>query len=293
MTDQSPPPTPPASGRGVACTRATPRQGTSYMAFRHEPLDEDDPLLGFRPVPHKAARRNSIVPARQRAFIASLAECGIVSQAARSIGASMEALYKLRQKPGAEEFRAAWDAAIDRGVMRLEDTALARAIEGEERMVVSGGQVLGHETRFNENLVMFFLRNRRAARYDAQKEIGPGHPVYEKVRDAYEAEQNRINNDPARMAKISRSLEVKIAGWRQSLIERWEAQRKAAIEKEGGVAPRLVLIDRETGEILDRETTLAELLAAEKEQEERARARFPSPPGPGASEDDGEGGKTD
>jgi hypothetical protein len=152
------------------------------MAFRHEPLDPDDPLLGFRPVPHKAARRNSIGPARQRAFIAALAECGIVTQAARSIGASMEALYKLRNKPGAEEFRAAWDAAVDRGVMRLEDCALARAMEGEERMVVSAGQHMGYERRFNDNLVMFFLRNRRGERYAPDwRSIRPGHPLYEKI----------------------------------------------------------------------------------------------------------------
>jgi hypothetical protein len=180
MTDLSNTPQPPHNP--PACTRATPRQGTSYMAFRHEGLDPDDPLLGFKPVPHKQARRNSIVPARQRAFIASLAECGIVTQAARSIGASMEALYKLRNRPGAVEFRAAWDAAVDRGVMRLEDTALARAIKGEERMVVSAGKHMGTEIRHNEALVMFFLRARRGERYAPDwRALKPGHPVYERI----------------------------------------------------------------------------------------------------------------
>jgi hypothetical protein len=61
---------------------------------------EDDPLLGFVPVPHSRPRRNSITPDRQRAFIAALA--------AREIGASLEALYKLRNRPGAEGFRTAW-----------------------------------------------------------------------------------------------------------------------------------------------------------------------------------------
>ena len=62
--------------------------------------------------------------------MAALAATEIVTQAARSIGKSMEALYKLCNQPGAEGFAAAWDAAVDRGVQRLEDTALARAIEG-------------------------------------------------------------------------------------------------------------------------------------------------------------------
>lgn len=167
-------------------TRATPRQATSRTAFSAEPPAEDDPILSFTPVPHVAPRRNSITADRQRAFIAELAACGIVTQAARAIGASLEALYKLRNRPGAEGFRAAWDAAVDRGVARMEDCALARAIEGEERMVVSAGKVLGTEVRHNEALVMFFLRQRRSTRYSAGAGWGgnlrPGNPTYERIR---------------------------------------------------------------------------------------------------------------
>ena len=123
-----PPLTPPAGGRGtITPTRAIARQATSAVAYAALPPDPDDPLLGFEPVPHTAPRRNSITPDLQRAFIAHLAATGIVTQAARAIGKSMEAIYKLRQRPGAEGFRAAWDAAIDRGVARLEAGALARA----------------------------------------------------------------------------------------------------------------------------------------------------------------------
>jgi hypothetical protein len=152
------------------------------MAFRGEEPDPDNPLLSFEPVPHVAPRRNSITAERQRAFIAHLAATGIVKQAARHIGASLEALYKLRSKPGAEAFSAAWDRAIDRGVTRLEDCALARAIEGEERMVVSAGKVVGSERRHNEALVMFFLKNRRGERYAPDwRAIRPGHPLYERI----------------------------------------------------------------------------------------------------------------
>jgi len=162
-------------------TRKTPRQATSYMTVRNgEPPALDDPLLDFAPVPHVAPRRNSITAKRQRDFISHLAATGIVSEAARHIGASMEALYKLRQRPGAQEFCAAWDAAVDRGVQRLEDGALARAIRGEERMVVSAGQHMGSEIRHNDALVMFFLKNRRADRYGSQ--VQPGHPLYERIR---------------------------------------------------------------------------------------------------------------
>ncbi len=91
---KDPPLTPPASGRGTDTTnrRATPRQATSAVAHAAEPPAPDDPLLQFAPVPHKQVRRNSITPELQRKFIAHLAATGIVSEAARHIGKSMEAI---------------------------------------------------------------------------------------------------------------------------------------------------------------------------------------------------------
>ncbi len=154
------------------------------MAFRGQTLDPDDPLLAFKPVPHKAPRRNSITPKRQRAFIAQLAATGIVTDAARHIGASTEALYNLRIKAGAEEFRAAWDAAVDHAMARVEGAAVQRSIEGVERPIVSGGKLLGWYRVHNEALVMFMLRRRRPERYgsDLTAELKPGHPLYEKIK---------------------------------------------------------------------------------------------------------------
>jgi hypothetical protein len=186
------------------------------------PPAPDDPLLGFVPVPHVQPRANSITPDVQRAFIAQLAATGIVSAAARHVGKSIEGLYKLRQRPGAEGFRAAWDAALDRGVSRLEDSALARAINGEERLILHGGEVIGAERRHNEALVMFFLRNRLPHRYDQQKDIGPDHPVYRKVAAAYEAEQRRRANDPVARAKGRKSLDILFGRWFKALETMWE-----------------------------------------------------------------------
>ncbi len=149
----------------LSCTSANPSQRTSRAAFIGPEPSPDDPLLGFAPFLHPCPRRNSITPDRQRAFIAALAASGSVRQAARAIGASMEALYNLRARGGAKEFAAAWEKAIDLGIARLEDTALARAIEGEVRPVVARGEIIGEYRVHNEALVMFLLRHRRAARY--------------------------------------------------------------------------------------------------------------------------------
>ena len=123
-----------ASGQAV-CHRRTGRQATSAVAYTGTEPDTDDPLLSFAPHIHPHPRSNSITPERQRRFIATLAATGIVTQAARESsfclplrymrqrGKGMEALYKLRARPGAQGFAAAWDAALERGVQRLEDCA--------------------------------------------------------------------------------------------------------------------------------------------------------------------------
>ena len=145
-----------------------PSRRTSRTANPGEPPAPDDPLLGFAPYRHAAPRRNSITPDRQRAFIAALAASGIVTQAAREIGASLEALYRLRNQPGAEGFAAAWEAAIDRGMLRLEDCALERALTGEVRPVVRGGEVVTTWRRYDTALLLFLLRQRRGHRYGGQ-----------------------------------------------------------------------------------------------------------------------------
>ena len=113
------------------------------------------------------------------------------------IGASLAALYKLRNKPGAEEFAAAWDEAVDRGVLRIEHGALQRAIEGVERPIVSGGKLLGWHRVHNEPLVMFLLRQRQPERYGAaiQLALRPGHPLYDRIKREVLAEDDESEEE--------------------------------------------------------------------------------------------------
>jgi hypothetical protein len=70
---------------------------------RHVPL--------FHPVP-VGTRRDGWTLERQADFIGHLAEKRSVLAAARAVSMSRESAYRLRRRPGAASFAAAWDAAL-------------------------------------------------------------------------------------------------------------------------------------------------------------------------------------
>ena len=87
----------------------------------------------FAPVPVRA-RRDGWTPQRQQEFIRYLAAgCG-PSEAARAVGKTKQSAFTLRERPGAESFRAAWDAAAGFARERRFDASpksgAAAALEG-------------------------------------------------------------------------------------------------------------------------------------------------------------------
>ena len=175
------PSSPPPSKRNK---RAIPRQATSDVAweFTHLDIPHDDPLLAFEPVPHVQPRRNSITPDVQRAFIAHLAATGIVKSAAAHVGKSIEALYKLRQRPGAEGFCDAWDEALRWGVLRLEDCAIERALAE------------GFSNPRANSMLAWVLNYRGFMRVDA-RDVVPGHWLYEQIKERVLRELEEARED--------------------------------------------------------------------------------------------------
>ena len=84
----------------------------------------------FTPVPTRRARADGWTRERQREFIAALVHGGDVARAARAVGMSMQSAYRLRKRPGAESFAAAWQAALDRASDDALEAALERALAG-------------------------------------------------------------------------------------------------------------------------------------------------------------------
>lgn len=151
------------------------------------PPDQRPPIPDFTPVPRRP-RFDGWTPERQRAFIFALAEIGSVKAAAKRINMSAEGAYYLRRQPGAEGFRAAWDAALDHGVQNLADIAIARAIEGVPVPVFYRGEVVGEKRWFNDRLLMFILKHHMPGRYGARP-LAPGAKHVETLRREWEAER--------------------------------------------------------------------------------------------------------
>ena len=224
------------------CFRQTPRQATSAVAHVAPEPEEDDPLLAFTPYIHTAPRRNSITPPLQRRFVSTLAATGIVTQAARSIGKSMEALYKLRARPGAEGFAAAWDAALERGVQRLEDCALERAIRGTATPIVSHGEILGWWDKPDNALLRFLLQHRLREKYGTtlrDSDVRPGHPLYDRIAREVEEERGRLARDPQQMERIRGSIQRKFEAACRRFADGWNARIADYMRDNPGVIPKL------------------------------------------------------
>jgi hypothetical protein len=73
--------------------------------------DQPKPRPAFAPVPLRA-RRDGWTAERQREFIRILHLKRSISAACRAVGLSRKSAYKLRERPGAEGFAAAWDSAF-------------------------------------------------------------------------------------------------------------------------------------------------------------------------------------
>lgn len=103
-------------------------------------------IPAFTPVPLRP-RPDGWSPVRQAEFIGLLAQTRCVKKAAMLVGMSRESAYRLRRKPGAEEFVAAWDAILGapgtpKAKVTLE-TLFQRIRQGSYRPILRGGRYVG------------------------------------------------------------------------------------------------------------------------------------------------------
>lgn len=120
--------------------------------------------IAFTPVVSRR-RQGGWTAARQRAFIAALQDGVSVRAAARCVGLSVQSAYKLRERPDADSFAAAWDLAME---MAEDDAAMVaheQGVVGELRPIYYRGKLIGQRRVFNNRLLLALLK-RRESRLD-------------------------------------------------------------------------------------------------------------------------------
>jgi hypothetical protein len=97
----------------------------------------------FTPVPLRY-RRDGWTPRRQADFLGRLAAARSVSAAAAFVGMARESAYRLRDRPGAESFAAAWDAVLasrgDESRMSTSELLWHRVHCGKLKPIMRGGE---------------------------------------------------------------------------------------------------------------------------------------------------------
>ena len=106
-------------------------------------------IPAFTPAPVRA-RKDGWTPERQREFIRLLHVTRNIGKAATAVGMSRRSAYRLRGRPGAEGFAAAWDAAFafKPPPARTNFSQLwYRALFGKTKPIVRRGKQVGTITQ--------------------------------------------------------------------------------------------------------------------------------------------------
>jgi hypothetical protein len=145
-------------------------------------------------VPLLRVRRAGWTAERQRGFIAALARLGCVATAAQAVGISARSAHKLRERPGAESFAAAWDAALEDGLDERRAALFERATMGTVAPRYRNGRVVGLVHSFDLRSAMAVL-SARGLDLEARRVEAARRRSYRKA--LKEAEEKRLSRPAA------------------------------------------------------------------------------------------------
>lgn len=118
----------------------------------------------FAAVPRASTRHDGWTEDRQRRFVALLALTGSVEQAVRGVGKSGASAYRLRKRPDAAGFAAAWDDALDYARDRAFAAAVDRAVDGVTVARFYRGRFNGTAHRYQHDGLLAALKKAEAAK---------------------------------------------------------------------------------------------------------------------------------
>ncbi len=130
--------------------RRTPAPTPTPAAATHAPV----PAPRARP-----PRHNEWTRAKMAAFLRELAASQCVAHAARSVGMSRQAAYKLRNRLAGTPFALGWEVALEAGLQQLAHAVMDRALNGEEVPHYYHGELVGSSRRYDNRLAAWVLEN--------------------------------------------------------------------------------------------------------------------------------------
>lgn len=155
----SPSPSPPAPGGDLPLSSPGHDPDAAARSLFEAALD-----AGRDARPGRATRADGWTPERIAIFLNTLAETGLVTDAAQAAGMSGSSAYALRNSAKGRAFGLAWDAAVQRAGASIADTLTARALRGWDEPVFHEGKLIGHRRRYDNRLATRLLNrhDRRA-----------------------------------------------------------------------------------------------------------------------------------
>lgn len=153
-----------------------PEPGTALTVTDPDEDDTPEPYdpAEYRWVPvRRRPRYDGWTEEKQRCFIETLADTGLVNVAAQAVGMSRETAYRLRRSPHGAAFARAWDAARHHAGGLIEDIAFERAIEGTEQEVLNrDGEVVTTRLVHDNRLLKYLLSHLKPERYGRARPPG-------------------------------------------------------------------------------------------------------------------------
>ena len=144
------------------------------------PAPTDLPVIELR------RRHDGWTAERQRTFLTVLAETGCISDACTQAGVSSRSAYRLRQRPDAAAFAAAWDQALRLATLRLTTIAFERAIKGTVREFWKDDERVG-ETRAPSDKLLTFLLGHLLPRQGAPSRLDAFDTALAEIRTGFPA----------------------------------------------------------------------------------------------------------
>lgn len=121
-------------------------------------------------------------------FLEAFRQTGVILSAAEAAGCARRSIYNWLEHD--EEFAAAYRQAEVESTERLEREMIRRAVEGTEKPVFQGGQLVGKIREYSDTLLIFALKARKPHVYRERVEVQHSGEIdrHEKLTDEERAQ---------------------------------------------------------------------------------------------------------